>query len=317
MAYADFSGRGTDPIYGPAVLAIAESCNAGDLLTSDGYKAVNTTGKRAAYAALEDRRYDSSLTTNSVNVARGVVTKKQPTFGTGGTQTRGDHGGTVADILYLSATAGGTTVTQPTAVCPQIVGYVVEQDTVFLAPDGDIQGYSQVITGDINDIDEKCHIDGHLIEGGNLALVTNKMLVTAASGNTTFAGTNAVAGAATLTGLLTCNGDVTCGAKSGLAFVTTKISTGNVTDTSTYAVGQWDFASTAALTLKTFTPAAGELFVIYDKLGGANHISSGVANLSTANGVKATSTASGSLLFGIGVSATGVALIHNTGWTLS
>ncbi len=189
MAYADFSGRGTDPTYGPAVLAIAESCNAGDLLTSDGYKAVNTTGKRAAYVALEDRRYDSSLTTNSVNVARGVVTKKQPTFGTGGTQTRGDHGGTVADILYLSATAGGTTVTQAanTAVVPQIVGYVVTQDTVFLAPDGDIQGYSQVTSDDIDDIDEKCHIDGNLHEGGNLALVTNKFTVTAASGNTLFA----------------------------------------------------------------------------------------------------------------------------------
>jgi hypothetical protein len=173
MSFADFTGRIVLEAFGKCKVTLAATATPGDLIAKDGTLA-DADSIAAAWVALV-----GGVSGDSVDCAMAAVLKKPDTVsGTDGDVTLADHGGTEGDAIYLSATAGGYYVSSGTV--PQPVGFCMTQDKIFVCP-------AQYLTS------TSLTLSGALVVGttstltGNVAIGSNKVVVTATSGSTTWA----------------------------------------------------------------------------------------------------------------------------------
>jgi len=107
-----------------------EALTIGSLVDMDFKDADATAGENhAEYVVIED-----IASGKEGWFAKGAVVKKPSTIGAGGAVTRGDHGGTAGDVLFLSTTAGEAKEVPDGDGVLQVVGRVLSQDTVLLEP---------------------------------------------------------------------------------------------------------------------------------------------------------------------------------------
>ena len=130
MAYANWSGKTIKHSWGRFRATAGEQLYCGDLVDYDFYQADATAGENPAkYIACED----------IASAAEGwfclkAEIKKLSTVGAGGAVTRGDHGGTANDLLFLSTTQGTAVEAVDGDGILQVVGEVLSQDHILLDP---------------------------------------------------------------------------------------------------------------------------------------------------------------------------------------
>ena len=131
MAYTDFAGKTILHSWGRfRATNGGTAVSVGDLVDQDFNPADATAGgKPARYIACED-----IAASKEGWFALKAEIKKAATVSTGGAVTRGDHGGTAGDVLFLSTTAGDAVETPDGDGLGQVVGRVLSQDTVLLDP---------------------------------------------------------------------------------------------------------------------------------------------------------------------------------------
>ena len=130
MAYAHFDESATvSHAIGRFRATAGEALTVGELIDSDFKAADATAGENPAeYIAIED-----IASGDDGWFALEAILKKPTTVGAGGAATRGDHGGTAGDVLFLSTTAGDALEAPLTGIL-QRVGRVLSQDTILLKP---------------------------------------------------------------------------------------------------------------------------------------------------------------------------------------
>jgi len=135
MAYADFSGKIMQHTWGRFRATSGEAVYVGDLIDKD-FKvadATNSANQPAKYIACE------TLATSTEGwFCTKAEVKKPPTIATGGGVTRGDHGGTAGDTLFLSTTEGDAVEVPAGDGIGQVVGQVLSQDTVLYDPSNEV-----------------------------------------------------------------------------------------------------------------------------------------------------------------------------------
>lgn len=130
MAYADFGGKTIKHSWGRFRATAGEALTVGDLVDSDMCQADATAGENhAEYIACEDI---ASAAEGWMCLKAEVM--KRATIATGGVTTRGDHGGTAGDVLFLSTTQGKFAEAPVGDGILQVVGRVLSQDTILLDP---------------------------------------------------------------------------------------------------------------------------------------------------------------------------------------
>ena len=130
MAYADFAGKTILHTWGRFRATAGEALNAGDLVDQDFCEADATAGENPATCiACQD----------IASAAEGwfclkAELRKAPTIAVGGGVTRGDHGGTAGDVLFLSTTQGAAVEVPDGDGLLQVVGRILSQDTILYDP---------------------------------------------------------------------------------------------------------------------------------------------------------------------------------------
>ena len=161
MAWTDFSDKTILQAWGLMKITVAADTVKGDLLGRSGALADANGNVPAEFVALESA--DSGST---INAAKHVYCKKPSTIGTGGAVTRGDHSGTAADVLWLSATGGRPSAT-PVATIAQVVGVVIDQDTFVLEPKPTYDGNAELVasnkTLDVQDCGKEMYVTADAI----------------------------------------------------------------------------------------------------------------------------------------------------------
>jgi len=134
MAYADFTGKIIKHSWGRFRGTSGEALSCGDLVDIDMCEADASAGENGAkFIACQD------IASGDVGwFCTKAEVQKPASIATGGGVTRGDHGGTAGDILFLSTTQGTAVEVPDGDGLLQAVGTVLTQDTVLYDPSPEI-----------------------------------------------------------------------------------------------------------------------------------------------------------------------------------
>jgi len=134
MAYGSFDGLATVLTHGPRFQAVSTAAlKVGELVDHLFAQADASAGVGTArYVSLE-----GMASGDTGWFAEWAVLRKPSTIGVGGDVTAGSHGGTLGDVLFLSATAGDAVEVIDGDGIYQIVGKVLSTQDVLIKPSTD------------------------------------------------------------------------------------------------------------------------------------------------------------------------------------